>query len=647
MSCISQSISQCIAKSSSALQQAPPIKAVNQSPSSTPHLRRHSPSKLPQEQLDTSAPSYSKFGCTKDGFQHHKCPPSSLQSSCPSPSFLQSPLAPSTSFRQPLYTPTSSPRPSFLHSNSGSSQNGNNNNNFGLTPVGHLKNTSGSVCSGGLTVFEGSTPVPQQNHFPLWSGSHNRVARPFSASEPSSRVQSPSPSPTPGSFFRLCSPPPQNNYSSLANKPPHPRSTRVRGPHNHLDLHFDLPRAASAGSAFGDSLSDGRQQILSPPPIGVSVWTNDVATPKPRPSRYNSSSPFFSSALGSPTNNISPLPTSASSSCLSRRSSLSRSYALPSQNLRRSLSSSLEDRLSRPGQSNGHGPYHSWEDSGRRSCGFSSSTQGSFDQPEFCPISPMSGWSAHSSSSSSLSPGTGLCPSKFTPDKGTPGGQDFTNVPWSGFQELSNKCIRTEDSETTISSPVFTPCPPPLSSLPLITSPNPSDGQTEWCDPEPEEGNYRSQLICAHVAQPPPKQNPSSSCLAFSPLPDMYQHQLRGLTPAQVTPPSQIPQLQVQRAPQVTTPPLISMVQSTSPPRSSPLSFTHSSPSKQGNQKASYATTVNLQIAGSGRITSFSTAQVSLTQTLQGGVGPPEQGQTSRRVSINGLSPAPQNCNRL
>ncbi|XP_037533829.1 uncharacterized protein LOC119410982 [Nematolebias whitei] len=50
VSCISQSISQCIAKSSSARQQAPPIKAVNQSPSSTPHL-----------QLDTSAPSYSKL----------------------------------------------------------------------------------------------------------------------------------------------------------------------------------------------------------------------------------------------------------------------------------------------------------------------------------------------------------------------------------------------------------------------------------------------------------------------------------------------------------------------------------------------------------------------------------------------------------
>lgn len=404
--------------------------------------------------------------------------------------------------------------------------------------------------------------------------------------------------------------------------------------------------AASAGSAFGDSSSDGRQQILSPPPIGVSVWTNDVATPKPRLSRYNSPSPFFSSAVGSPTHKISPLPTSASSSCLSRRSSMSRSSPLPSQNLRRSFSSSLEDRLSSPGQSNGNGLYHSWEDSGRRSCGFSSSTRGFFDQQEFCPISPMSGWSSHSSSSSCFSPGAGLWPSKFTPNKGTPGGQHFTG-PWSGVQELSNKCIRAKDSETSIRTPIFTPCPPPLSSLNLITSPNPSDSQTEWGDPEPEEGNYRSQLICAYVAQPPHKQNLSPSCLVFSPLPDIYQHQLQDLTPAQVTPPSQIPQLQVQRAPQATTPPPIPSVQSPSPPRSSPMSFTHSSPSKQGNQKASYATTVNLQIAGSGRITSFSTAQVSLTQTLQGGAGPPEQGQMSRRVSISGISPVLQNCDRL
>lgn len=59
--------------------------------------------------------------------------------------------------------------------------------------------------------------------------------------------------------------------------------------------------------------------------------------------------------------------------------------------------------------------------------------------------------------------------------------------------------------------------------------------------------------------------------------------------------------------------------------------------------KTSYATTVNLQIAGSGRIASFSNAQVSLTQTL----APVTESQGMRRVSINGCSLSLQNCKRL
>lgn len=59
--------------------------------------------------------------------------------------------------------------------------------------------------------------------------------------------------------------------------------------------------------------------------------------------------------------------------------------------------------------------------------------------------------------------------------------------------------------------------------------------------------------------------------------------------------------------------------------------------------KASYATTVNLQIAGSGRITSFSNAQVSLTQTL----APVAESQGMRRVSVNGCTLSLQNCKRL
>lgn len=59
--------------------------------------------------------------------------------------------------------------------------------------------------------------------------------------------------------------------------------------------------------------------------------------------------------------------------------------------------------------------------------------------------------------------------------------------------------------------------------------------------------------------------------------------------------------------------------------------------------KTSYATTVNLQIAGSGRIASFSNAQVSLTQTL----APVTESQGMRKVSINSCTLSLQNCKRL
>ncbi|KAG7224445.1 hypothetical protein INR49_015075, partial [Caranx melampygus] len=144
----------------------------------------------------------------------------------------------------------------------------------------------------------------------------------------------------------------------------------------------------------------------------------------------------------------------------------------------------------------------------------------------------------------------------------------------------------------------------------FLSSPSPSDSQTDWEDPELEEGSCRSQLICAYVAHPFQEQNLSSSCLALSSL---------GTTSPPTNYPFQVkPQPQVQiNTRTLPVPPIHSPV----PSNSSPLPFLHSSPSKPGNQKTSYATTVNLQIAGSGRITSFSTAQVSLTQTLQGGPG--------------------------
>uniref|UniRef100_A0A8C4GWH1 Pleckstrin homology domain containing, family G (with RhoGef domain) member 2 n=1 Tax=Dicentrarchus labrax TaxID=13489 RepID=A0A8C4GWH1_DICLA len=671
-SCISQSISQSIARKSTALQQAPPTNTVPQSPSS--HLRRRSPSPKipPSSQQGSGTPAYSQLGCTKDGYQHPRCPPSSLWSSCPSPSLIQSApptfsqRSPSPSLslahHQPPHSPSPSPRISFLHSKTDSSHNANNNNNVSLASS---CSSNRAVSNGGWSVSPQRAPlangssnaiVMQQTHDTFWSGSHNRVARPFSASEPSSRVQSPSPSPTPASFTCLTSPPPQHNYSSpMANKPPNPRSTRVgcASSHNPLGLTLELPRASSAGLAFGQSSTCLSPRILSPPPIGVSVnvWTNNVAAPQPRNPTYASCSPSssFSSSLGSPTLENASFPTS-SSSLIPLRSSRASSPSTPcppasqttSQTLRRSFSSNLADRPPSPARSNSSGARRSWADSSRRSLGFSGSGRGSFDQQESCPTSPRSGWSSFGSSPSCLSPRAGLqsplSPSRLTPGKGTHGGQHFTSVPWPDVRELSNKYNGTDGLDTSATSTI------------IASSPCPSDSQTEWGDPELEEGSCRSQLICAYVARPSREQNLTTSCVVvpssgmISPTLAPYQHHNYQ---------SQVKaQSQVQIA--ATTPPIPS-VPSPLPATSSPLPFAHSSPTKQGNQKTSYATTVNLQIAGSGRITSFSTAQVSLTQTLQGGAGAgaggPGQGQLTRRVSINGLShlpsPLPQNCNRL
>ncbi len=674
-SCISQSISQSMARKDN---------ESNQNPSS--HTRRHSPSpKLPPSKTGSSVPGYAQLRCSKDGNEHPRCLPSSPGSYCPSSSpvqappdsFSQCPPSPSKSLghHQSFHSSTSSPRPSFIHSKIDSSQNTNNNNNVCLTGMTTTINNGCSISNGGWLVSQqkvplanGSTKGIQQTHDPLWLGSHNRVARPFSASEPSSRVQSPSPSPTSASFTRLCSPPPQHDYSSpMANKPPHPRSTRVGGAssHNLLGLTLELPRASSASSAFGQSSTSLSPRILSPPPIGVSVnvWTNNVAAPQPRKPRYTSSSPSpsFSPSLGSPNSENVSFPASSSSLAplrSSRASSPSAHFSPASQTisqtLHRSFSTNLADATPSQTQSNSTGLHRSWVDSSRRSLGFSGSGRGSFDQQESCPTSPRSGWSSYNSSPFCLSPQVGLqsplSPTRLTPGKGTLGGQHFTSVPWPDVRELSNKYDGTDSIDTTASSTITTSSPSPLSSVSHTPhcSAVPSDTQTEWGDPELEEGNCRSQLICAYVARPSHEQNVSTSSTLLSstgitsPSLAPYQHHKH---PSQVK-----PQPQVKIA--TTTPP-VPLIPSPLASSSSPLSFTLSSPTKQGNQKTSYATTVNLQIAGSGRITSFSTAQVSLTQTMQGGTGAggPGPGQVVRRVSINGLShlpsPLPQNCDRL
>ncbi|XP_041657470.1 uncharacterized protein plekhg2 isoform X2 [Cheilinus undulatus] len=667
-SCISQSISQSLARKNATLQPTQQTNRVSPSPSS--HLRQRSPSpKLPPSQQSS-----------KDACHLPRSPPSSPWSPYPSASPVQSPQHPPSSsidsaHHQPPHFSAPSPRTSFLHGKNDPTKNANNNNNnpslAGITAAirdasnANSHKMSCAISNGGWSVSSQKMPQANgssndtglhQSHEPHVLGSHNRVARPFSASEPSSRVQSPSPSPTTSLFTRLCSPPPQHNYSSpMAHKPPHPRSTRVgdAGSHNPLGLTLELPRAPSSSSEYGQSSTGLSPRILSPPPIGVSVnvWTNNVAAPQPRNPRYAPSShvPSFSPSVGSPTQETYPCSSSLVSLRNSRASSASASQSA-SQTLRRSLSSTLADRPPSPARSNSSGVRRSWADSSRRSLGFSGIGRGSLDQQDSCPTSPRSGWSSYSSSPSCLSPQAGLqsplSPSRLTSGKGAHGGQHFTSVPWPDVRELSHKYNGPEVLDSTSASTINTFSP--VSPLPhtLLSSPAPSDNQAAWGDPELEEGLCRSQLICAYVARPSREQNLSSTCTVLpssgmtSPPPVTYPHhiyQSQGKTQ---------PQVQKEFQNDTTVPPVPSPIA----PSPSPLPFAHSHTSKQGNQKASYATTVNLQIAGSGRITSFSTAQVSLTQTLQGGVGAggPGQGQMTRRVSINGLShlpsPVHQNC---
>lgn len=627
-----------MARKNSVLQQSQNSNTVNEIPPT--HLQQHSLSPKPlHNQLGFSTTGHTQLVSIKDGHQNPKC--------SPSPPTLFSQHSPSLSMNKAHHhSSNTSPRPSFLHSRTHSLQNSsNNNNNVSLAGASfsNISNTSSlniniAESNGGWSVTSQRAGLTNGSHDLLWSGSHNRVPRPFSTSEPSSQVQSPSPSPTPASFSRICSPAPQHNYSSTANKPPHPRNPRVSSSssHNPLGLTLELPRASSASSVC---LSP---RILSPPPIGVSVnfCTSNVAAPQPRNIRCASSSPspFFSASLGSPTLENASFPTSSSTfvSLQSSRASSPSPFCPPKTQItsetHRSFSSSLPDTSSSPVQSTPTGLRCSWVDSSRRSLDFSGNDQGSFELQESY---PSSGWSSYGSSPSCIGPQAGLqspiSPSCHPPGKNSLGGQHFTSVPWPDVHELSNKYNRTDILDASVTSTINASSSSPSSSSHtlLSSSPGPSDNQREWGDPDLEEGNCRSQLICAYIPRPAHEPNLPTLCMSTTP------HQSKSK-----------PQTQVQIA--TTTPPIHS-IPSPTPSCSSPLPFNQSSPAKQRNHKPSYATTVNLQIAGSGRITSFSTAQVSLTQTLQGGSGAPGQG--IRRVSINGLSPLtsplPQNCNRL
>ncbi|XP_034024121.1 uncharacterized protein plekhg2 isoform X2 [Thalassophryne amazonica] len=658
-SCISQSISQSIAKQNASRQQAPPIQQNSAFTPSLPqsHQRLRSPSpKIVHGQHSLSTSHYAQSWC-----QHPKGPSGSVCSPCPSPS----------------HSLPSSPCSTLIHSKMDASQNANNcNNNNNVTFHGlatandattqshslnnALGNRNGSVSPhmAPLMNSSGKAASMQQTHDPPWSGSHNRNACPFSASEPSSRVQSPSPTPSPASHTRLCSPPPQHNYSSpMACKLPHPRSTRVggSGPNNVKGLTLELTRSSPAALTTEQSFSYVNTPIISPPPVitSASVWVNHTNSSQANKYQISSPSPTpcFSSSLISPTLENAFSPTYSIPTYISRASP--QSVHCPTspttyQMCHQSLSSNLVDRPLSPAWNKSSGLRRSWTESSHRS-----TDQGNWDGQESCPTSPTGGWPSYGSPTNSLSPQTALqspiSPCSFTLGKKNLCEQHFTSLSWPNSQELASKYNGIDNHDTGCSASISASRSSSVSptSHTFLSSPtpltSPSGTQAEWGDPELKEGNCRSQLICAYIARPSHEQTRASSCLVFSsstmtsrpPTPEQHQNLQ-----------SEVRQhLQIQNSP--TT--LASSVPS--PSNVSPLAFAHSAPVKPGNQKTSYATTVNLQIAGSGRITSFSTAQVSLTQTLQGGSGGPGQVQVERRVSINGLShlpsSLPQNCKRI
>lgn len=497
-------------------------------PSSSPVLSSSAFSRSLAASCISQSISQSMARQTQEAPPHLRTRSSSPKGTCPQASSSAPLLRSATLSHQRSSSP--SPRPFSLHSRSSSMQNvNNNNNNQSVSVASPSANSRASVGVASVVVGDGgrAAPLTNGNHHPLCSPSHNRVAQPFPASEPCSRVQSPS-SP-PGSLSRRCSPLPQSYAAATATKPPAPWTARGAGAAswNPLGLSLEPARSSSAGSGC---LSP---RILSPPPIGVSAasWANNVVAPQPRNATCASSSPStsFSSPLCSPTLENGP---SLPPACV----------PFP------------------PRRSGASSPALSWSCPPRRSssCGPAEA--------------PPSSW------------GEGRGP------------LDAPAGPQASFlwkepepQELFSKGGGTIDPDG-----LFTPPP----------------GPAPWGDPDPEEGTCRSQLICAYVGRPLPQQSVSPPLFSFHPQPQV--------------------QIDLTMAPSPSA-----------PPPSPPLSSGQSSPSRQQNQRSSYATTVNLQIGGSGRIKSFSTAQVSLTQTLQGGASVGGAGQTLRRVSINGLSHLP------
>ncbi|XP_051534784.1 uncharacterized protein plekhg2 [Myxocyprinus asiaticus] len=538
-SCISQTISQSMAKENVHLQTASPPVSSPPPPISSIRLRSPSPKSITLDSsVEPSFGSISRTGVESQPTKFSPSPftPSSLRSSpatiqSPPPYHSQRSISPSS----PVSLHSASKSPSSAHEQPPyTNLNDNNNNNNCLSNNGWATNYQKRTHSN----------VDGSSHFQdTGTTLHNRVARPFPSSEPSSRVQSPSPSFCPSPVTWICSPPPpQNHNSHLVMKPPYPRTPRQGGAGVFTPLSLELSRSMSACS-----LSPcGSPRITSPPPIGIPSSECGFANPQPRnPSLTNIPSLTKAEASFTPRGAriISPIPTGMSCSTSN------------SQSQRRQQGSSLpfvtlRDRSSSPARHE----RRSWAENGRWSLGSESGL-----------TSPHGGSCGSPSSISSPGP---LSPVKLTPGRTRHSGKHFTSISWPDVHDLLTKYNTDPNTQNDTLS-----C-------------------AEQDDMQLAETTCRSTLICPYVAQ----------------ADSSYETETHNQCPKE--------------------------------------DKREDSIANQGAKttlKTSYATTVNLQIAGSGRITSFSNAQVSLTQTL----APVTDNQNRRRVSINSCNFSMQNCKRL
>ncbi|XP_067307315.1 uncharacterized protein [Pseudorasbora parva] len=542
-SCISQTISQNMAKRGAHLQTASPVSS-SPLPTSSVRLRSPSPKSITLDlSVESGFRSTSSTGVANSQGQPPRSSTSPFRSNSlrSSPATVQTPppfrsqrsISPAPPVSLHSSPSATSPSSAALEQPLYTNLNGNNNNNNSMINNGVATNHNKAQYSnvGGLPNF----------HDPQRTSLHNRVARPFPSSEPSSRVQSPTICPSP--ITRICSPPPAPNHSNhLVTKPPNPRAPRQGGFFTPLSLDISRSRSACSVSPCGSP------RITSPPPIGIptSVW--GFANPQPRnPSLTNACSPTKaetnSTPKGTRINSPTPMEMSPCSATISQSQRRLRGNSLPFV--------ALGDRPPSPKRQE----RRSWAESGRWSVG-----------SELGLISPRGG--SYSGSPSSISPGP-LSPVRLTAERDSHNGKHFTSIAWPDVHDLLIKYNTEPNTETDALS--YT--------------------ETEQDDIEVAESTCRSTLICPYVAPAIPSERDTPiHCPAAGKTEDSVINQ-----------------------------------------------------GSKTTLKTSYATTVNLQIAGSGRIASFSNAQVSLTQTLS----PVADSQSRRRVSINSCNFSMQNCKRL